>query len=156
MWSSGQSSWLQIQRFRVLFPALPDFLRSSGSGLGPTQPREDNWGATWKESSGSGLENRKINGRGDSLPWSRDTLYPINLALTSLTSGGRSVGIVSWRTKPRSFFNGHPAKSVEWPRHPSATLNWDMNYCNCKWRALILWGGLYSSGCLHIRGRKSS
>jgi hypothetical protein len=47
LWSSGQSSWLQIQRSRVRFPALPDFLRSSGSGTGFTQPREDNWGATW-------------------------------------------------------------------------------------------------------------
>jgi hypothetical protein len=37
---------------------LPDFLRSSWSGTGSTQPREDNWGATWKKSSGSGLENR--------------------------------------------------------------------------------------------------
>jgi hypothetical protein len=59
LWSSGQSSWLLIQRFRVRFPALPDFfLRSTGSGTGSTQPREDNWGAIWKESSGSGLENR--------------------------------------------------------------------------------------------------
>jgi hypothetical protein len=33
---------LQIQRSRVRFPALPDFLRSSGSGTGSTQPREDN------------------------------------------------------------------------------------------------------------------
>jgi hypothetical protein len=49
LWSSGQSSWLQIQRSRVWFPALPDFLRSSGSGTGSTQPREDNWGATWTE-----------------------------------------------------------------------------------------------------------
>jgi hypothetical protein len=29
----------KIQRPRVLFPALPDFLRSSGSGTGFTQPR---------------------------------------------------------------------------------------------------------------------
>jgi hypothetical protein len=43
-------------------------------------------------------------GRGDSLHWLRDTLYPLKLALTSPTSGGRSVGIVRWRTKPRSFF----------------------------------------------------
>ena len=28
----GQSFWLQIQRSRVRFPALPDFLSSSGSG----------------------------------------------------------------------------------------------------------------------------
>jgi hypothetical protein len=45
--SSGQSSWLQIQRSRLRFPALPDFLRSSGSGMGSTQACEDNWGATW-------------------------------------------------------------------------------------------------------------
>jgi hypothetical protein len=36
LWSTGQSSWLQIQRSRVRFPALPDFLRSSGSGTGST------------------------------------------------------------------------------------------------------------------------
>jgi hypothetical protein len=42
LWSSGHSSWLQIQRFQVRFPALPDFIRSSGSGMRSTQPREDN------------------------------------------------------------------------------------------------------------------
>ena len=47
LWSSGQSFWLQIQRSRVRFPALPDFLSGSGSGTGYTQPREFNWGATW-------------------------------------------------------------------------------------------------------------
>jgi hypothetical protein len=36
LWSSGQSYWLQIQRSRFRFPALPDFLRSSGSGTGST------------------------------------------------------------------------------------------------------------------------
>ena len=40
--SSGQSFWLQIQRSRVRFPALPDFLSSSESGTGSTQPREVN------------------------------------------------------------------------------------------------------------------
>ena len=42
LWSSGQSFRLQIQRSRVRFPALPDFLSSSGSGTGSTQPREVN------------------------------------------------------------------------------------------------------------------
>ena len=37
-----KSFWLQIQRSRVRFPALPDFLSSSGSGTGSTQPREVN------------------------------------------------------------------------------------------------------------------
>jgi hypothetical protein len=40
LWSSGQSFWLQIQRSGVRFPARPDFLSSSGSGTGSTQPRE--------------------------------------------------------------------------------------------------------------------
>jgi hypothetical protein len=51
-----------------------------------------------RNSSGSGLENRKY-GRGVPLRWPRDTLYPQKLALTSPTYGGRSVGIVRLRTK---------------------------------------------------------
>jgi hypothetical protein len=42
---TASGSWLQINRSGVRFPALPDFLRSSGSGTGSTQPREYNWGA---------------------------------------------------------------------------------------------------------------
>jgi len=42
LWSSVQSFWLQIQRSRVGSSALPDFLSSSGSGTGSTQPREVN------------------------------------------------------------------------------------------------------------------
>jgi hypothetical protein len=37
------------------------------------------------------------------LRWPRDTLYPQKLALTSPTSGGRSVGIVLLRTKDTEF-----------------------------------------------------
>jgi hypothetical protein len=104
LWSSGgQSSWLQIQKSRVRFPALKDFPRSSASGTGSTQPREYNW-ATWKKSSGCGLEIREY-GRGDSLCWPRGTLYPQTLALTSQTRAGRSVGIVRSRSQAtESFF----------------------------------------------------
>jgi hypothetical protein len=55
----------------------------------------------WK-SSGSGQENR-INGRGDPLCWTRDTLYPQQLALTSPTSG-RSVGIVHLRIEGHGVY----------------------------------------------------
>jgi hypothetical protein len=95
LWSSGQSFW-------VRFPALPDFLRSRGSGTVSTQPREDNWGATWKKSSGSGLENRDLR-------WWESvvltTRHPLSqtLALTSPTRGSRSVGIVRSRTKATEF-----------------------------------------------------
>jgi hypothetical protein len=40
---------------------------------------------------------------GDLLRWPRDTLYPLKLALTSPTSGGRSVGIVRLRTQATEF-----------------------------------------------------
>jgi hypothetical protein len=42
LWSSGESSWLQIQRSPVRFPALPDFLRSNASGTGSARPCEYN------------------------------------------------------------------------------------------------------------------
>jgi hypothetical protein len=58
LWSSGQSSWLQIQRFRLRFPALPGFLRNSRSGTGSAQPHRKNWSAAWMKISGSGLENQ--------------------------------------------------------------------------------------------------
>jgi hypothetical protein len=55
-----------------------------------------------RNNSGFGLENREY-GRGDPLRWPRDTLYLQKLALTSLTCGGRSVGIVCLRTKATEF-----------------------------------------------------
>jgi hypothetical protein len=40
---SGESELLTTNpEVRVRFPALPDFLRSTGSGTGATQPREYN------------------------------------------------------------------------------------------------------------------
>ena len=92
-----QSFWLQIQRSRVRFPALPDFLSSSGSGTGSTQPRVVNWGASWIKSSGSGPKT-EINGHGNPLRLPRDTWH------TSPTGNGRSVGIVRLRTKATEFF----------------------------------------------------
>jgi hypothetical protein len=76
--------------------------KSSGSGTGSVQPREYNWGATWQKSSGSCLENRKY-GRGDPSRWPRGTHYTQKLAITSPTSGGRSVSVVRSRTQTMEF-----------------------------------------------------
>jgi hypothetical protein len=51
----------------------------------------------------SGLEGRGY-GRGDPSRWPRGTLYPQNLALTSPTSGGRSVGILLEDSGHGGFF----------------------------------------------------
>jgi hypothetical protein len=55
-----------------------------------------------RKSSGSGLESRNYGGRDPSC-WPCGTLYPQKFALTSLTSGGRSVGIVRSRTQATVF-----------------------------------------------------
>jgi hypothetical protein len=55
-----------------------------------------------RKSSGSGLESREY-GRRDSSRSPRGTLYPQKLALTSLTSGSSSVGIVRSRTQDMEF-----------------------------------------------------
>ena len=105
LWSSDQSFWLQIQRSRVRSPALPDFLSSSGSGTGSTQPRKVNWGATWmKKSSGSRSRKQRLTAVGTRCADHVTPLYPQKLALTSPTVGGRSVGIVRVRTKATEFF----------------------------------------------------
>jgi hypothetical protein len=55
-----------------------------------------------RKSSGFGLESREYGCR-DPSHWPRGTLYPQQLALTSLTSGGRLVGIVVSRTQTTEF-----------------------------------------------------
>jgi hypothetical protein len=101
---------------RVRVPALPDFLKknSSGSGTGSTQTREYNWRATLKRSSGSCLENREY-GRRDPSRWPRSTLYPHKLAITSPTSGGRSVGIVRSRTQTMEFSFSNTSSALNVP-----------------------------------------
>jgi hypothetical protein len=53
-----------------------------------------------RNSSGS-VKKTETNDREDPLRWPRDTLYPQKLALTSPTSGRRSVDIVRSRTKAK-------------------------------------------------------
>jgi hypothetical protein len=55
-----------------------------------------------RKSSGFGLENRDYVCRGTS-HWPRGFFYPQKLALTSPTSGGCPVGIISSRTQATEF-----------------------------------------------------
>jgi hypothetical protein len=55
-----------------------------------------------RKSSGSVLESREYSHR-DPSRWPRGTKYPQKLALTSSTSGGRSVCIVRWRIQTTEF-----------------------------------------------------
>jgi hypothetical protein len=55
-----------------------------------------------RKRSGSGLEIREYSRRNPSR-WACGTLYPQKLALTSPTSGDRSVGIVRSRTQATEF-----------------------------------------------------
>jgi hypothetical protein len=55
-----------------------------------------------RKSSGSGLETREYD-RMDPSGCPRGTLYPQKLVLTSLTRGGRSVGIVRSRIRATEF-----------------------------------------------------
>jgi hypothetical protein len=69
----------------------------------------------------------EINGPGDPLRWPRDTLYPQKLALASLTSGGRSVGIVRLRTTSHGvfFFSGRYYVLPEyWPFPLGHSVQW--------------------------------
>jgi hypothetical protein len=84
------------------FEALPNFLRSSGSGTGPLSLLSTIDELLGRNSSCFSLESREYR-RGDPSRWPLDTRYPQNLALTSPTSGGRSVGIVRSRAEATEF-----------------------------------------------------
>jgi hypothetical protein len=95
-------SWLQIRRSRVRFPALQKkVVGLERDPLSLVSATEELLG---RKSSGFGLEIREY-GRRHSARWPRGTPTQKMLALTSLASGGRSVGIVRLRTEAMDFFN---------------------------------------------------
>jgi hypothetical protein len=85
LWSNGQSSWLQIQRSGFDSQRYQNFWEVVDLERGP-----HSLVSTIEE-----LFGRKNNGSG--------SLYPQKLALTSSTSGGRSLGIVRSRTQATEF-----------------------------------------------------
>jgi hypothetical protein len=102
LWSGGQSFWLQNQRSG--FDSLRYQISREVVGLkrGPLCLVSTIEELLGKKSSGCGLENSDYARRDPPL-WPRVTLYPQTLALTSPTSGGRSVGIVRSRTQATEF-----------------------------------------------------
>jgi hypothetical protein len=82
VWSSGQSSWLQIQRsgsdslrYQILWEVV-GLERGSLSLVSTTEELLE------RKSGGPGLENQEY-GRRDPSRWRKGTLYPQKLALTS-------------------------------------------------------------------------
>jgi hypothetical protein len=102
LWSNRQTSWLQIQRSRFDSRLYQIFCEAVGLERGPLSLVCTTEELVERKNSGSGLEKREY-GRRNPLRRTRDTLYPQKLALTSPTSGGRSVGIVRSRTKATEF-----------------------------------------------------
>jgi hypothetical protein len=109
LWSSGQSSWLQIQRSGFDSRLYQIFWEVVGLERGPLSLVSTIEELLKRKSSGSGLENREYGSR-DPSRRPRGTLYPQKLAITSPRSGGRSVGIVRSRTQTMEFFFFFPVQ----------------------------------------------
>jgi hypothetical protein len=102
LWSSGQSSWLKIQRSGSDSQRYQIFWEVMGLERGPLSLVSTSEELLERKRSGYGLENGEYSRR-DRSHWPRGTLYPQNLALTLPTSGGHSVGIVHSRTQATEF-----------------------------------------------------
>jgi hypothetical protein len=102
LWSSGQSSWLQIQMSGFDSRRYQIFWEVVGLERVPLSPLSTTEELLGRKRSGSGLENREY-GRREPQRWPRENLYPQKLALTSPTSSGRSVGTVRSRTQATEY-----------------------------------------------------
>jgi hypothetical protein len=89
-----------MQGSRVRFPGTTK--KIVGLERGPLSLVSTTEELLGRKSSGSCLENREY-GRRDPSRWPRGTLYLQKLAITSPTSGGRSVGIVRSQTQTMEF-----------------------------------------------------
>jgi hypothetical protein len=99
---SGQSSWLQIQGPRFDSQHYQIFLEVVSLEQGPLSLVSTIEELLRGKSSGFGLENSKYGSR-DLSHCPCATLYPPKLALTWLTSSGRSVSTVCSWTKTTEF-----------------------------------------------------
>jgi hypothetical protein len=91
----SRGPWFDSRRYQIFWEVV-------GLERGPLSPVSTTEELLGRKSNSSCLENREYVHR-NPLRWPRDTLHPQKLALTSPTSGGRSVGIVRSRTKATEF-----------------------------------------------------
>jgi hypothetical protein len=139
LWSSGQSSWLQIQRSGFDSRFYQIFREVVGLERGPLSLVSTIKEILGRNNSGSGLEIRGY-GRRNPSRWPRGTLNPQTLAQTSPIIGGRSVGIVRPRTQAtkfslllyRSYYSLHIRVFRLQPVFRSRSLNY-------QWRDVLLW-----------------
>jgi hypothetical protein len=93
-WTASVVYWSEFlatdPEVRARFQALPDFLRSSESGTGSTQPREYNWGATWKKKHRLWSRNPRIQLQGSV---TLTTCHPPSVKVgTNIADKRRSLG----------------------------------------------------------------
>jgi hypothetical protein len=102
LWSSDQSSLLQIQRSGLDSRHYQISWEVVGLERGSLSLASTTEELLRRKSSGCGLEIREY-GRRDTSRWPRGILCLQKLALTSPTKDGRSVGIVRSRTQAKEF-----------------------------------------------------
>jgi hypothetical protein len=102
LWSSGQSSWLQIQMSGFDSRRYQIFWEVVGLERGPLSLLSTTEELLQRKSSGSGLESLEY-GRRDLSRWPRGTLYPWKVVLTSPTSSCCSGGRFRSRTQATEF-----------------------------------------------------
>jgi hypothetical protein len=102
LWSSGQSSWLQIQRSGFNSWRYQSFWEVVGVELGPLSLMSTIEELLGRRNCGSGQETWEYGRRGSIV---LTTQHPVSakLPLTSPTCGGRLVSIVSSRIKATEF-----------------------------------------------------
>jgi hypothetical protein len=151
VWSSGQASWLQIQRSGFHsrhYLIIWEVVGLERSPLSLVNTNEELLGG---KSSGSGLEIREYGHRDPSC-WPRSTLYPQKLALTSSTSGGCSVGKVRSLTQATEFLcvcvsssmlavgNWRLRREIPFMYSYIATYrpcSWQQTYDSCYWVTVL-------------------
>jgi hypothetical protein len=166
LWFSGQGSWLQIQMSGFDSRRYNIFWEIVGLEWGPLSLVSSIEGLLGRKGRVSGLEIREY-GRRDPSCWPRAILYPQNLALTSLTSGGRSVGIVRSRTQATEFsliyasvllWGAVVAVANSWPRvlvsHWSTIRMTQAEQTLTTWRKIILYVYVCKEGMFVTRGRE--